>query len=136
VALAHRSHLANVLHRNRLASTGVVGDSEHDERNAVAAYALDQGFDSGHIHVAFEGIGRRRLAAFGDDEIDGFGADELHVGASGVEVRVVGDDVALSAGDTKQNALGGAALVRGNDVFVAENVLGGILKRSKLRLPA
>jgi hypothetical protein len=45
-------------------------------------------------------------------------------------VRVVGDDVALSAGDPKQNALGGAALVRGNDVFVAENVLDGILKRS------
>ena len=128
VALAYRSHLANVLHRNRLASTGVVGDGEHDERNAVAAHALDQSFESGHIHVAFEGIGRRGLATFGNDQIDGFGANELHVGASRVEVRVVGDDVALPAGYAKQDALGGATLVRGDNVFVAKDVLDGIFE--------
>ena len=65
---------------------------------------------------------------FGDDEIDGLGADEFDVGAGGVEVRVVGDDVALLAGHAEEDALGGAALVRGDDVLVAEDVLDGIFE--------
>ena len=68
----------------------------------------------------------RGLAAFGDHQVDRLGADEFHVGAGGVEVRVVGNDVALLAGDAEQNALGGAALVRGDHVLVAEDVLDGI----------
>ena len=68
------------------------------------------------------------LAAFGDDQIDGFGADELHVGAGGIEMRVVGDDVAFLAHATEQDALGGTALVRGDDVAIAEDVLDGSAK--------
>ena len=68
----------------------------------------------------------RGLAAFGDQQVDGFGADEFDVGAGGVEVGVVGDDVAFLAGDAEQDALGGAALVRGDDVLVAEDVLDGV----------
>ncbi len=39
---------------------------------------------------------------------------------------VVGNHHALAAGDSEENALGGAALVRRNNVLVAEDVLDGI----------
>ena len=87
---------------------------------------VDECFERGDIHVAFEGIAERGLAAFGDEEVDGFGADELDVGARGVEVGVVGNDVAFFAGDAEEDALGGAALVRGDDVLVADDVLDGV----------
>ena len=66
------------------------------------------------------------LARLGDGQVDGLGADEFDVGARGVEVRVVGDDVALLARHAEQDALGGAALVRGDHVLVAEDVLDGV----------
>ena len=83
-------------------------------------------FERGHVHVAFEGMRGGGLLAFGDDQIDGFGAGEFDVGAGGVEMRVVGDDVAFLARDAEENALGGAALVRGDDVAIAEDVLDGV----------
>ena len=103
----------------------------------------DQGFERGDVHVAFEWMHGGWAGGLRDDQIDGFGAGELDVGAGGVEVRVVGDDVAFLAGHAEQDALGGAALVGGNDVLVAENVLDGTrgsgrscgCRRSSRRLP-
>ena len=86
----------------------------------------DERFQRGHIHVALERMPCRRLTRLGDGQVDGLGADELDVGAGSVEVRVVGDDVALLAGGAEQDALGGAALVRRDHVLVAEDVLDGI----------
>ena len=97
VPLADGADLAGVFHGDRLAAAGVVGDGEHHQRNALAADARDELFQRGDVHVAFERMQERGLAAFGDDQIDGFGAGELDVGARGVEVRVVGNDVALFA---------------------------------------
>ena len=68
------------------------------------------------------------MARLRDGQVHGFGADELDVGAGGVEVRVVGDDVTRVAGHAEQDALGSAALVRGDHVLVAEDVLNGIAK--------
>ena len=128
VALADGAHLAHIFHGDRLAPAGVVGDGEHDQRNVIAADALNESFESSNVHVAFERMIDRRLPAFGDDEIDRLRADEFHVGAGGVEVGVVGNDVALLAHHAEEDALGGAALVRGNHVLVAEDVLDGILE--------
>ena len=123
---AYSADLARIFHRYGLAAAGVVGHGEHDERDALAADASDEGFERGNIHVSLEGIVQGRLATFGDEQINGFGSDEFDIGAGRVEVSVVGNDVALFAGDAEENALGGAALVRGNDVLVADNVLDGV----------
>src|SRR4051812_28311215 len=131
MAATNGADRANVFHGDGLTSAGVVGDGEHDQRNALATDALNKVFKRLHIHVAFEGVHRRRLAALGNHEVDGFGADKFHVGASGVEVGVVGNDVALFAGDAEEDALGGAALVGGNHVRVAADVLDGFAKAVK-----
>ena len=68
----------------------------------------------------------RRLARFRNRKVHSLGTDEFDVGARGVEVRVVGDHVALLAHHAEQNALGGAALVRRNHMLIAEDVLDGI----------
>ncbi len=87
----------DVFHGNGLAAAGVVGDGQHDQRNAFAAHFGDQVLERLHVHVAFEGMLQAGLTPLGDDEIDGLGADEFDVGARGIEVRVVGNDVALLA---------------------------------------
>ncbi len=123
VALADGTDFAHVLHGDRLASARVVGNRKHDERDALSADALDQSLEGGNIHVAFEGMLGGGMLPFFDDEIDGFRADEFDVGTCGIEMRVIGDYVAFLAGDAEEDAFGGAALVRGNDMLVAEDVL-------------
>ena len=81
-----------------------------------------------HVHVAFEGMLQRGLAAFFDDQVNGLGAHEFDVGARGIEVGVVGNDVAFLAGHAEEDALGGASLMGGDDVTVAEDILNGILE--------
>ena len=117
---------ADVFHGDGLAAAGVICNREHDTWNALAAHVGDEGFERGDVHVALEGRGDGGLAAFGGEQVDGFGAGEFDVGAGGVEVGVVGNDHALAAGDSEENALGGAALVRGDHVLVAEDVLDGV----------
>src|SRR5271170_5803720 len=71
---------------------------------------------------------RRRLTSLWNYQVDSFSADELHVGASRIEVSVVGNDVPFLASHAKKNALGGASLMGGNDVFIAKDVLDRIAK--------
>ena len=123
---ADSAHLANVFHRDRLAAPGVVGDSQHHQRDPFAADFRDQRVQSCDIQVALEGMFEAGLAAFGNHQIHRLRPDELDIGAGGIEVRVVRNDVSLLAGDVEQNALGGPALMGGNDVLVAENVLDGV----------
>ena len=71
------------------------------------------------------------LPAFCDYQVNGFGAHEFDIGAGGVEMRVVGNDIALFAGDAEQNSLRGASLMRGNHVAIAEDVLNRIAEAIK-----
>jgi hypothetical protein len=117
-----------VFHRDRLAAARVVGDGEHDERDALAADAGDELVKRIHVHVAFEGENGFRLASFRVKQIDGLCADELDVGAGGVEVGVVGDDVSFFAHDIEQDPLSGAALVSGDNVGVGRDVFDRVLE--------
>src|SRR5271165_7451009 len=115
-------------HVNRLSAAGVVGHRQHDQRDALAPHTLDQVFERHDIHVALEGMLQARLASFRDHQVSSLGTDEFHVGAGGIEMRVVGDDIAFLAHHAEQNALGGATLMSGNDVFVAKDILHRIAK--------
>ena len=94
----------------------------------LAADALDEGFERGHIHVAFEGMRGGGMLPFFDHQVDGFSSDEFDVRARGVEVGVVGDYVTFLAGYSEEDALGGASLMRGDDVTVTEDFLDGVLE--------
>src|SRR5208282_1930724 len=118
----------HIFHRDRLASAGVVGNRQHDQGHMLAAYALDEGLEGLDVHVPFEGMLQAGLAAFRNNQVASLSADELHVGAGSIEMGVVRDYIAFLAHHAKQNALGGAALVGGNDVRVAENILDRIAK--------
>src|SRR6266404_730674 len=87
------------------------------------AHPIYQCPQGSNIHVALERVLGLRLAAFRNDQINGFSASKFHVRASGIEVRVVGDHITFLAGDAEQDSLGGASLVRWNYMSVAENVL-------------
>ena len=85
--------------------------------------ASSKAFEPGDVHVALERVDRLWVAALGDDQVDRLGAGELHVGARGVEVRVVRDDLVRSAQHAEQDLLGGPTLVGGDDVREREQLL-------------
>ena len=86
---------------------------------------------AGNVHISLERETGRWLARFGYREIDGFGTHKLNIRAGGVEVGVVGHNVALLAGYTEQDALRRASLVGRNHVLVAKDILDGIPKAVK-----
>ena len=109
----------DVGHRDGLAAAGVVGDGEHDQRDVRGAFARDQCFQRGDVHVALEIQAGLGIGGLGQREVHGARAGELDVGARGIEVRVGGDDVAGLAHHGEEDAFGGASLVRGDHVAEA-----------------
>ena len=95
---------------------------------SFTANARDQILQRRHIHVPFERKPRRRLASFRDRQVHGFGADEFYIGARRVEVRVVGNYVALLAHHVEQNAFGRASLMGRDHMLIAKDVLDGVAK--------
>ena len=95
------------------------------------ALGLDQPFERRDVHVAFERNARLRVGGFGQRQIDGARAGELDVGARGVEVRVAGHDVAGPAHHGEQNALRRAALVRGDHVREAGELVDHFFEPEK-----
>ena len=86
----------------------------------------DHFLEAHRVHIAFERILARRVEGFGRGQIERFGADEFAVRAGGIEMRVVGHDVALIAHHAEEDSLGGAALVRGNHVLESHDGLNRI----------
>ena len=128
VAVAHGTDRAQVLERDRLAAARVVRDGDEDDRDAVAV-GVEQGLEPSDVHVPLERVDRLWVAALGDDEVDRLGARELHVGARGVEVGVVGDDLVRPAQDAEQDLLGGPTLVGRDDVREREQLLDRLEER-------
>jgi hypothetical protein len=75
------------------------------------------------VDIALEGVDQRRLQALGNDQVLRFHAQVFQVGARGVEVAVVGHQVAALAHGGEQHLLGRAALVRGHEVLHAGDAL-------------
>jgi hypothetical protein len=80
------------------------------------------------VHVALERIVRRRVRGLGARQVDRFAAEVLDIGSGGVEVAVVGHDVAALHRAAEEDPLGGAALVGRYDVGEAEHPPHGLVK--------
>src|ERR1043165_2775568 len=68
------------------------------------------------------------MVSFFDHQIDGLCTHEFDIGSRGVEVRVVGDDIAFFSGHAEQDALSRASLVVGDHVPITEAFLDGIFE--------
>ena len=126
----------NVLHRDGLTSAGVISDSQHHQRNFLGAVTRDDFREARNVHVSFEGVCARRLFRFGDRQVQGFRPGKFAVSPGCVEVRVVRNEVALLAHHVEEDALGGVALVRWNDVAKTEDACTESRNRMKLGEPA
>ncbi len=138
---ADRGHLAHVGKRDRLPAAGVVGDGEHDERDAVGAVLGERLTEAVDVHVALEGVVRVHVGELGRGEVERDGSAELDVGARRVEVAVVGHHVALVAHDGEEDPLGSSALMGRDDVLEAGDVLDRVAEAepagaSRIRLVA
>src|SRR5207247_7066430 len=127
------AHRLRIFHRDRLAAARVVRDRQHDQRNALAADPRDQLLERRHIHIALEGVAVSRLIAFGDEQVRRFRTHELDVGASAVEVAVVGHHIALLAHHAEKYPFGRPSLMGRDDVTVAEDILNAAPEAVKSR---
>jgi hypothetical protein len=127
VRLAQGRGGVDVGEADRLAAAGVVRDGDHHERDA-APVLRQAAFERDEVDVALEGGREGRLCGLGAAQIQRRGADGLEVGAGGVEMRVVRHDVAGAARGGEQDALGRAALVRGDDVAITGDLAHGRLE--------
>ena len=122
VAVADRAHVAQVLHRHRLAAARVVRDRHEDDRH-VGGTLGEQPFERFGVHVALERMQCRRVAALRDRQVECLSPGVLDVGARRVEVRVVGDDLARPTEHREEDPLRSTALMRGDHVLEREQRL-------------
>ena len=90
----------------------------------LGALGGDQALERRHVHIALEIQAGLRIGGLGNRQVHGARAGELDVGPGGVEMRVRRHHVARLAHHREQNALGGAALVRGDHVAEAGQLVG------------
>ncbi len=79
---------------------------------------------------------RLGVGGLGQRQVHRARAGEFDVGAGGIEVRVVGNDMSGLAHHGEQDAFGGAALVSGDHVAEAGESWTTRFRRKKLSLPA
>jgi len=118
----------HVGHGNRLPPSAVVGDRQHDEGNAGRPVFFKGGPQIIQRHVPLEGRHFGGIQALGTDTVQGDGPGVFDICPGGVEVDVVGHDVAGLEGHGEKHALGRPALMGGNDMLETENILDGVLE--------
>ncbi len=96
VLVADLPDAAEVFERDRLPAAAVVRDRHHHQRNALDPLLADRRLERLQVHVPLEGVLGRRHPPLGNDQVPRLRADVFNVRASGVEVGVVGDDLALA----------------------------------------
>ena len=123
VAIAQRAHAAQVLQRHRLAAAGVVRDGHHHERHAVAVALAAARSSAVEIDVALE-----RMHAADGTRPSAITRSRASAPSTSMLARVVSKWLLLgtiSPGCSmrvEQDALGGAPLVRRDDVREAGEV--------------
>jgi len=122
MAVADGSDRPEVFERDGLAPAAVVRDRHHHERDPLGAVLGEGAFENVDVDVALEGHIGLEVGRLGARDVEGDPSLELHVGARGVEVRVVGDDVAGLDGLGEENALRRPPLVRRDDVALAGEI--------------
>ena len=115
VAVAHRSHAAQVLERDGLAAAGVVRHG-HEHHGDVRRPSARKASSRAEVHVALERVNRGGVESLGDHKVDGFGPGGLDVGPGGVEVGVVRHHLVGAADDGEEDLLGRPPLVGGDHV--------------------
>ena len=113
---------SDIGHAHGLASSGVIGDGDH--HHGDFPWILGQrAFQLLEIHVPLEGMDGLRLMGLGDGDVQGDSLAIFDVGAGGVEMGVVGDDVARFQRRTEQNPLRRPPLMRGQHMLEAGDFL-------------
>ncbi len=126
MAAANLAYRTGVCHRDRLAAARIVRHRQHGQRNALPTDLGDQRFERLDVHVALERSTMLRIACFWTRQVNRLGPHKLDIRSRGIEVRVIGNHVSLPTHHVEQNAFSGAALMRGDDVPISENLLDGV----------
>src|SRR5690606_19621030 len=107
---------ADIRQTHRLPAAGVVGYGEHDDRHA-ARILVEHALQRLQVDIALEGLDDVRVVRVGVGNVQRRRAAIFDVGAGGVEVGVVGDDVTRLEQRAEKDTFGGPALMGGDDVL-------------------
>ena len=84
-----------------------------------APASIDDALKLGEVYVALEGVRIRGVVRFIDNHVYERAPGEFLVQARGREVHVAGNDVAGVNHDPRKDVLGGAPLMRGDEILVS-----------------
>ena len=135
VCVSDLADCADVRHGNGLPSPAVVGDRNHDKRDAPHSYLINQRRELIGVHVPLEREVCLWVVRLIDHEIYRFSSVGDDVRPRRIEVHVVGDDVAWFHNTRKEDVLRGSPLVRGEDVREAEDITRRLLEAGVAAAP-
>jgi len=118
----------NILHRNRLPGSGIIGDSGHAQRDAVRPHPLDQILQPLQIHVALKRQIQLGVIPFRDGQINRVCAKDKQVCLGCVKMAVIGHDLAGFHQRLKKHAFRRPSLMRGQHTRKTQHFLHSALK--------
>lgn len=127
VLVADGTDIAQVLHGNWLATSGVVCDCDNDEWNAIAVL-LENLLQFRWVDVALEWNFELRVLGLVNCAVDCVSLAGFDVAFGRVEVGVAWNVVAFLHKVAEENVFGGTALVGWEDVLEAEELLDHFLE--------
>jgi len=119
---AERRHVARVLHREGLPAGQVHRHLEADVGDLVAAHAVDLGLQLGEVDVTLPREVALGIVGLVDDHVEEHAARHLLMELGGREVHVPGHCLPFLDHHLGHDVLGGASLVRGDDVLETEDL--------------
>ncbi len=124
------AHLPQVLHGNRLATGGIIGDCHDDERNFVLI--LLQGcFQFCRIDIAFERHFQLGVFRLIYSTIERYGFTALYMPLCRIKMRVARDNISVMHQMTEKNILCGSSLMGRNYIFKSGQPGNGIFQQKE-----
>ena len=121
-------HGAEVRDAHGLPAREVHRQRHADVRDALRSHLAHQRIELGEVHVPLERVLRRRVVRLVDDHVVERAARQLLVQPRRREIHVAGNVIPRLDEDLRENVLGAAPLVRGDQLRIAVDVADGLLE--------
>ncbi len=128
MAIADAPDASQVFHADRLSASAVIRDGDHDQRNAIASNFGNQFLQSSRVHIAFERVAALWVTCLGDQKVHRLSSAVFDVGASSVEMGVVGNNLAYSANKFEENSFARPTLMRRQNMLKPGDLLNFFLE--------
>ena len=130
ILVGNSTHLTEVLHRNGLTASSIVGYSNDDERYLVGMFSQSL-FQFHGVNITLERNLKLSLLGLIDGAVECNSLTAFNMTLGGVEVRVAGNDVTFVYKIRKENVLSSTALMCRDDIFETSEACDGLFQEEE-----